>query len=563
MNSEHCAHIKCGAASFLAAGLFLVPVSLCGDEMCSAFADDGTAGTIQIKKSDSNASAVTYKTYKLFNATVSKGKNAVTDIEYASTQAKTAIINAVNAYNAAHPSTKLSFDSSKTAQEAADLISKNISSGDSSASNSFADCLATAVKASCTAVTGKDVVSGGAAVSLPDGYYLFTGNDTSSTGKTNTASSSPIFAAVGGDTVTVSEKTAIPTVTKEIMEDSTNQYGPVADSTRGQNVSYRLVGTVASNIASYDTYKYVFHDSLSNGLTANKDVKVTIDNKVVSADSYTVTYDNTGSTATGEYASSSGITVTFNDLKSAKESGTGTKIPISSNTTVIVEYTASLNANSIVAGKGNPNQVYLEYSNNPQGSGTGKTTPAEVRDYAYRMKFNKVDNSTKKSLANAKFTIKSSSGKYIAKNSSGMVIEQDASYEWITDSNGLINIQGIDADTYTITETAAPASYKITAPFTVTINATYNSSTLTKINASIGGADHSMITAGIGSGSLVTNDNEIDVTVADMKMMQLPITGQAGIVLIVLAGGALIVASGVGFVRYNKKNRRNEQDENE
>ena len=107
------------------------------------------------------------------------------------------------------------------------------------------------------------------------GYYLFVTNESSlGTAKKNTGTS-PIFALVGGQAVAVTEKTSIPTVEKKILDDSKVKGGDItgetgwvdaADSQVGQEVNYRLTGTIADNYVSYDSYSYKFTDQLSAGL---------------------------------------------------------------------------------------------------------------------------------------------------------------------------------------------------------------------------------------------------------------------------------------------------------
>ena len=51
--------------------------------------------------------------------------------------------------------------------------------------------------------------------------------------------------------------------------------------------------------------------------------------------------------------------------------------PITAETKVVLTYTATLNENAVIAGDGNPNDVKLSYSNNPNNSGNGSTEPPE------------------------------------------------------------------------------------------------------------------------------------------------------------------------------------------
>ena len=81
---------------------------------------------------------------------------------------------------------------------------------------------------------------------------------------------------VGDINITV--KTDAPTVEKKVLEDDKyNQdggystgYNDVADYNMGDAVYFHLIGSVP-DMSRYDTYKYIFHDTLSAGLTLNED----------------------------------------------------------------------------------------------------------------------------------------------------------------------------------------------------------------------------------------------------------------------------------------------------
>jgi hypothetical protein len=99
----------------------------------------------------------------------------------------------------------------------------------------------------------------------------------------------------------------------------------------------------------------------------------------------------------------SGFTVTFSDLSNT--SG----VPALGGGYIVVEYTATLNSNAVVGNPGNPTEVYLTYSNNPNnadGSGTGVTPKDEVVVYTFTLPINKVDSSaTPVALTGATFAV--------------------------------------------------------------------------------------------------------------------------------------------------------------
>ena len=80
---------------------------------------------------------------------------------------------------------------------------------------------------------------------------------------------------------------------------------------------------------------------MSAGLTLDPaSIKVKIDGTEIASSKYTVTQD----------AGSNSFTVAFADLKTL-----GT--PITSNSTIVVEYNCKLNSNAVIGAQGNPNTV--------------------------------------------------------------------------------------------------------------------------------------------------------------------------------------------------------------
>lgn len=344
------------------------------------------------------------------------------------------------------------------------------------------------------------------------GYYLVVDPDIL-TGD-NTAASSPIFVLVGEGNTEIKEKSAIPTLTKSVKEDSTGEYGDDADATLMQSVDFRLVGTLPSNLASYEKYFYAFHDEV-NGLSgAPAALCVSIDGATVDPSKYVV---NT---------SSNGFSVVFADLLACG-------VPVSATSSIVVEYSATLSAVGIAT-----NVAYVEYSNNPMNEGShGTTVRDEVKVYSYTLNFHKVDNASGDPLAGVGFTIKNASGKYIADLGpafSPSLVERDEPYTWYTDAAGDIKIEGVDADTYTIEETTTLADYKLlAAPFDVSINA----------------ADKDAVIISLVDKPAYVSVSADAIEVRNVKTFELPNTGQLGFVGLLAAGFLVLGATLVYEVR--------------
>ena len=187
---------------------------------------------------------------------------------------------------------------------------------------------------------------------LDPGYYLVKDQNGSLQGDND--SYTKYILKVVADTE-VSPKSSLPSVQKKVddINDSNNLEDEVvwndsADYDIGDAVPFQLKATLADNVDDYLKYKIVFHDTMSKGLTYKEITKVTVDGAEVT-NGYTV---KTKTNAEGITA----LTITFENVKDQGAVN---------NSVVIVEYTAILNENAVHGAMGNPNYVYLEYSNNP------------------------------------------------------------------------------------------------------------------------------------------------------------------------------------------------------
>ena len=198
-----------------------------------------------------------------------------------------------------------------------------------------------------------------------DGYYLII--NTKIPAGTDTTYSRYMLEVVRD--VEVAHKGTYPTVDKKIDENGSKVL--VNEKSIGDVVTYEITGTLPNNLADYDTYYYVFHDTLSKGLTYNNDAKVWVNGKEVTE------YFYIGASAYNAVTGTE-ITIGIEDiLRLQYVDGVG-KLEgglESTDTTILVKYTATLNENAVIAVAGNPNVVDLEYSNDPNKDGDGNPTP--------------------------------------------------------------------------------------------------------------------------------------------------------------------------------------------
>lgn len=540
-------------------------------------------GTITINATTDNAN-VNYKAYKLFNGYVQSG-NKISNVTFVDQAAHDAVWKAIGS-DATDPVTDWStatYDTkAESAQVAAEYIAAHIADVNSTPSvdstlivdhDSFAETLSRA----CDDLTAVGTLTPGTKATLEEGYYLFT-TDQGTIG-TQEAGTSPIFAVVGAGDVVVHEKVTVPTLAKEVKEDSQNSYGKAADANRGMDVDYLLRGTVADNIASYDTYAYTFTDKADAGLAINlNSVKVYLhhlDESKKDHSSDVTPYFETKTLSDGT------LTVGTSDIRKA---GIGAV----RGDYITVEYTAQLNGSTVQGGTGNQNTATLTYSSDPQKADATATTNGDaVKTYAYTLSVHKQDlqNATR-SLAGAKMTLQvkkgddpASDGKYVqADGSLG-----DTAFEFTTDKDGNWTVPNLDAGIYVLTETAAPAGtngsrYDLLGPTDIMIysniadlssnsavdqklflNATVTPPVQTHLNGSTAVLADSVSADGNVNGKGIDIDTgTINVVVQDASETKLPLTGSQ---FAIIGIGAVMAAVAAKKLRDQKKAAASAADE--
>ena len=596
--------VTAGLTAALSFGGVMAPVTM-------AFAAGGattTTNIITINNIGDNQD-VKYKAYQIFKATVTddqtKGKIAQ-NIEWANSDLGNKVIDAINDWIDSNASNVAQLPVSSTAQDVAEFLMANAggpiagsangaTKGTRIATDNVLYAVANVVKDETP--TASDIPAGQPwSATAGSGYYLFVTNESSlGTAKKNTGMS-PIFALVGGQAVTVTEKTSIPTVEKKILDDSKVKGGDItgetdwvdaADSQAGQEVNYRLTGTIADNYVSYDSYTYKFTDQLSAGLDYIED---SLSVYALNNGAYTE-IDSTSYNVTKPSGSSRDLVVNFNKDEKGLKSATaknGEELTIDEKTEIVVFYRARLNASAIIAGannqlNGNPNTVTLEYSNNPMSGGTGTSESDTVKDYTYGLKINKVDLGTEKALKGAKFTIaagdttngdeNSANVKYV--KSDGTL--SDSKIELSMDSDSVITLTGLDAGVYTVTETSAPDGYTKVEPFTFEIKPTMNAidpnAGLTALSGTLDSKNQSdKVIAGLTdkragdnkltmqAGSEKDTDGYFNITVGDTKQVGLPLTGLNGVTFTWIAGGAVLCIGVAHLIRSRKQAEESEQE---
>ena len=317
---------------------------------------------------------------------------------------------------------------------------------------------AAALNAEVTGKTGKTLTkaesANTAAVSgLELGYYFVSSNTGALCNLTTT-----------NPTVTIHDKNDMP------FEKTDNKVS--ADV--GETVNYTITGKVPDT-TGFETYTYEIADTMSDGLTFKKDVKVTVGSADVTADC-NVAYNANGN--------ANSFTVT---------------IPVMSyqiGAAIEVTYTATVNEKAIAVVSNN--EAKLTYSNNPTDSESKTTTPAQKQEvYSSKIVIDKFETGKKTTkLPNAKFVLY----KEVTTDAETSLVyykwNTDKKVEWVTDmaaatvmttnDQGEATFGGLADGTYHLVETEAPAGYNpLTAPVPVTVAGSSTDTTKLSVTAEV------------------------------------------------------------------------------
>lgn len=375
-------------------------------------------------------------------------------------------------------------------------------------------------------------VSANTALSAPAGYYLLKDKDA----VTGDDAATLFIVQVNGP-VTVNRKANKPTFEKKVKDvnDSTgdkSDWQDSADYDVNDEVPFQLTATLPTNeadFAAYKTYKLVFHDRQSAGLTFNKDsVVVKYGDQTLGTDSYTLETPATDNDT---------FDITITDAKTVKDAD-GSAITVAAGGKFTVEYTSTLNENAVIGAAGNPNEASLEFSNNPNVGGegeTGKTPTDKVIVFTYQLDINKTFNGgTPDDNDLPEFTLykfDSATNDYTTNvGKVGITKTADGKYT--------ASFKRVDDGKYKLVETKTPAGFNTADPTLFDITADHDVEsdnpqlTVLKINTTAGNTTTGTVTA----------------DVVNQKGSNLPSTGGMGTVMLYVAGIAVFVLAGATLV---------------
>ena len=430
-------------------------------------------------------------------------------------------------------------------------------------------------------------------VEVAPGYYLIKDQDGSVEGWD--AYTTYIVEIVGN--VTIAPKSSVPEVDKVILD--YDKEVKVNEAAIGEDVNYKITGTLPANLSDYKEYYYKFTDTLSKGLTYNGDMTVYVVNGNDEPIDVTDYFYKNATAYDAEEGTT--ITVAIGDILALNNVG----ITVNKDTKIVLEYSAVVNEDAVINGA-NPNVVDLIYSNDPNHSGegtpdgdtpppppeyppenpgeepgtdnpTGKTPESKVETYVTEVHIEKVDGDLK-ALEGASFEITGTAVKTVIVTSETFTKDENGTYWKLTDGTFTTDdpaTEGMDLSKYESTTDkyiCTPVENTITTTETVKVTGAVGTDGKLTFTGLAAGDDYvikEIVTpAGYNSIGNINLKIEFDsenkeftytwsgdgtgngdtVTVVNQAGSTLPETGGIGTTLFYVFGGIMVLAAVVLLV---------------
>lgn len=371
------------------------------------------------------------------------------------------------------------------------------------------------------------------------------------------------------------------------------EYADIATGSEGDVMDYIFVSHLPK-ITSEATYltQYTFVDKLDKGLTYNKDAAVYFYNNEADARA-----NNTanaiktwahGSSAFEETYSGSNSDYNQMTVAPTKE-GLKEIDPTLSQCWLVVSYSATVNSDAtpVLGDAGNTNDVTLTWKRTSMDYMDTLEDRCRVYTFGLNIKKEFTDSKTKGDPTKVQFVLKNETdGHYIVakKAEDGLYYVTDASKGakeeegtvFSPDSSGKLIINGLEANTYVLTEIHTSAGYALLKePITIDIQCTVDDFTPSQTTLydvkDITGNEHKKMIEAAGERASATVDGKntamsvdavknvnstnarVDMTVVNTSTFELPQTGGYGTIFFTLAGCAVAFAGVVLLVKKSKK----------
>ena len=308
----------------------------------------------------------------------------------------------------------------------------------------------------------------------------------------------------------------------------------------GDTVNFSIAVNATAYVGDQQATYYYITDTLADGFSDVKDIKVLVNNIALDENAYTLVQSGNTFTVTVPYAKAYGA-----------------------NAKIEVTYSATVENDAVLAGNGNLNTANFTYDTKEPGTDTPDpdTDPNFPEDnkkttttYVYALGIVKVDPEGN-TLEGAEFSVTDAGDatiyakatdtkgvyEYCTEDTAGAV------KQFATDGNGVLVIKGVKAGSYKVTEQVAPKGYNLLQGST-TVEAVLKEKYSTTVTTYIDGNGKVTMDTTDKTKTYETGANVAGLVIVNNKGAELPSTGGMGTTLFYALGGVLVVGAAVLLV---------------
>lgn len=483
---------------------------------------------------------------------------------------------------------------------------ENTLSSNTAGKNALENYIASAANAVSMPLTNADGIT--SASGLQIGLYLFVETKVPANVHTTVDPfflSLPMTDKEGEDwfydvTVYPKNQTNIPDLNKLVRQHddavlyNKPEYADIATASEGDVVDYIFVSHLPK-ITSEATYltEYTFVDKLDKGLTYNQDAAIYFYNNEADAKANKTSnaiksWAHGSATFAESYVTGNGK---YNEMTVAPtKEGLKEIDPSLSQCWLVVAYSATVNSDAtpVLGDAGNTNDVTLTWKRTSMDYVDILEDRCRVYTFGINLSKEFTNSKTKGNPTEVEFVLKNETdGHYIIAKKAGEGLyyvtdgtkgaKEENGTVFCPDEKGKLLINGLEANTYVLTETHTSAGYSLLKePITIDIKCTVDDFTPSRTThydiKDMEGNPHKNMIEVNGERASATVDNKntamsvdtvadvtstnarVDMTVVNTSTFELPQTGGYGTILFTLAGCAVAFAGVLVLAKKNKKN---------